>query len=132
MPREFDDIKDGTVIEPYHFNIIYRELRRLRKMTAGGNIAISGMDSSTSPPSIYMVSGMTGSLGKSNGTITAGSTNTFGTGNVLFYYRDGSTPTLTGQSETVYNVSNSISTDKWVWVQKDKFGTWFVAPLECE
>lgn len=52
MSRDFEDIKDGTVLEPFHLNVIYRELRRLRRMQATPPLTIQGMDSGESSPVI--------------------------------------------------------------------------------
>ena len=51
MPREFEELRDGDKVEPYHFNIIYRELRRLKRMTAVPPLALDGMQGD-SPPSL--------------------------------------------------------------------------------
>lgn len=62
MAREFDDLKDGTVLEPFHLNIIYRELRRLRKMGAAPPLALENMNSTTAPPRLWTAGGSPVSL----------------------------------------------------------------------
>jgi hypothetical protein len=57
MSRDFEDLKDGDMLEPCHINVIYKELRRLRKMQATPPLAIEGMDSGDSPPVVYSFMG---------------------------------------------------------------------------
>jgi hypothetical protein len=49
MARQFDDLKDGDTLEPYHINIIYRELRRLRKLKASPPLVLTGMQGDDGP-----------------------------------------------------------------------------------
>lgn len=68
MPRDFPEIRDGTPIEPWHLNIIYRELRRLRKMRGGGTITVQNADG-TLPPLIVQGGFSIAVVGKASGTI---------------------------------------------------------------
>ena len=49
MSREFEPLEDGDRLEPFHLNIIYAELRRLRKMKAAPPLVLRGMDSDQPP-----------------------------------------------------------------------------------
>lgn len=131
MPRDFDDIRDGTQLEPYHLNIIYRELRRLRKMTAAPPLALDSMTSTTSPPFLWSTGSSRSGLGKANGNITARSGTTAGTGTVDVW--DNSTGVLaaTGDSVDVLNVGAQIASGKYVWFEEDESGDIYAAPLEC-
>lgn len=132
MAREFDDIKDGTALEPWHLNIIYRELRRLRKMTAAPPLALDGMTSTSSPPLLWSRSGESGSPGKASGDITAATGDTPGTGTADYWEYDGSAMVATGASEDVLNLDTLISSGKWVWIQRGTDGMFYVSPLQCE
>ena len=46
---DFPDLADGEPLEPLHFNVIYDELRRWRKMTAAPPLAVSGADGDGTP-----------------------------------------------------------------------------------
>ena len=132
MAREFDDLKDGTVLEPYHLNMIYRELRRLRKMTAAPPLVLEGMTSTTSPPFLYPGGIRAWGLGKANGTIPARSGTTPGAGTVDVWWNNGGALAATGDSLAVLNVGTVISSGKYVWYEQDESGDLYVAPLECE
>jgi hypothetical protein len=132
MPREFDDLKDGTELEPFHLNIIYRELRRLRKMTAAPPLVLEGMESSVSAPLLRGPAAGRGGLGKSNGDIPARSGTTPGVGTVDVWQNNAGTLEATGDSVDVVNVGIAIPDDKYVWWQEsDDDGDTYVAPLEC-
>lgn len=132
MPREFDDLKDGTELEPFHMNIIYRELRRLRKMTAAPPLVLDGMESSVSAPMLRGPAAGRGGLGKASGAITARSGTTPGTGTVDIWQNNAGTLEATGDSVDVVNVGIAISSGKYVWWQEDdETGDMYVAPLEC-
>lgn len=51
---EFPDLDDGDELEPYHFNVIYDELRRWRKLSAAAPLVVDGADGDDSPV-IYLV-----------------------------------------------------------------------------
>jgi hypothetical protein len=72
-------------------------------------------------------------LCKSTSSITASSGTTPGTGTVDFYWLNASNVVeATGQSETVWHMGPLISSGKYCWAQKDQFGEWWAAALECE
>lgn len=68
MPRDFPEIRDGDPIEPWHLNIVYRELRRLRKMRGGGTITVQNADG-TLPPLIVQGGFSIAAIGVASGTI---------------------------------------------------------------
>lgn len=132
MPREFDDLKDGTELEPFHLNIIYRELRRLRKMKASPPLVLDGMESSISTPLLWSASTDSGTPGKASGDISAASGDTPGTGTVAIWEYDGSTMVDTGDTEDVLNLDTLISDGKYVWIQPGPDGQFYVSPMQCE
>jgi hypothetical protein len=132
MPREFDDLKDGTELEPFHLNIIYRELRRLRKMTASPPLVLEGMESSVSAPLLRGSQIPRAGLGQANGDITARSGTTPGAGTVDIWQNNAGTLEATGDTVDVANVGIAITDGKFVWWQEnDDDGETYVAPLEC-
>jgi len=140
MARDFTDLKDGDTLAPYHLNIIYRELRRLRKMTVGPPLSLRGMDGNESPPQLDLLRNTRGSLAVANGAITARSGTTPGTGNVDLYYLDVTSNTLTDYGETiaVYYASsktmtsgNGIDSGMYCWVEWDADQIAWVGPLDC-
>lgn len=46
---DFPDLKDGDPLEPIHFNAIYDELRRWRKLSAAAPLAVDGADGDGGP-----------------------------------------------------------------------------------
>ena len=73
-------------------------------------------------------------VAKTTSSITALSGSTAGTGTVDIYKRIPSDDSLEkiGPQQTVYScVSTSIDTDKWVMVQQDAVGDWWVTVEDC-
>ena len=73
-------------------------------------------------------------VAKTTSTITALSGSTAGTGTADIYKRIPSDDSLEkiGPQQTVYScVSTSIDTDKWVMVQQDAAGDWWVTVEDC-
>jgi hypothetical protein len=148
MARDFIYMKDGDQIAPYHFNQIYDELNRWRKLRGSGHVSVNGAKDGTSVPSIDVTIPRDGYVCVAgNGGISAAVNSTVGSGSAIIYQRDGSSLvelTANGASLTeltVYNaardtangtVLGSISAGTRVWVQRDAFGDYWVAPLECE
>ncbi len=142
MGRDFVDLKDGDRLEPYHINIIYKELRRLRKTQGDTFIHVEGMNDGDGVPTITGTFPRIGYLAVANGTISAAVNSAVGTGSVQVLMANGNSLINAQISEiAVYNpardtangtVLGEISSGKRVWIQKDGFGQWYVAPLECE
>ncbi len=93
MGRQFDDLRDGDVLEPFHINIIYRELRRWRKAKAVPPMVLDGAEATDSPP-IFRQGAISGGMARGVVTTaiptgTAGSPST--TGEVTLYTWDGTT-----------------------------------------
>lgn len=143
MGRDFDDLKDGSRLEPIHINLIYKELRRWRKLRITPPGVIQGAADGEGIPEIVLYPQQTRYLGVANGTITARVNTTVGVGFVTVKKLDANSSTIeTAQvgDLTVYNASNSlavantttsINSGVYVWVERDPFGTWWVGPLEC-
>jgi len=131
MAREFDDIKDGTVLEPYHLNIIYRELRRLRKMTAAPPLVLDGMTSTTSPPVLWGQSSGGAIVVKTSSAITARSGTTAGTGTGTPQVFDGTDWADDGDDIDIISYSGTeIATDKYgTVVQIDD--DYVIVSVEC-
>ena len=147
MPRAFDDLKDGTVLEPFHLNMIYRELRRWRKAKAVPPMVLNAADSADSPPIFQQGSITSGFLCIANGNIPARSGSTAGVGSV---YSVTTTPTYSGGSltaaslstdSTAYDVINAssnnmtdshgIDSGQYCWAEYGTDGLLYVTPLEC-
>lgn len=80
------------------------------------------------------------SLAKSTSTFNIASGSTPSTGTLDLYYIDESGPTMrtTGESVAAYcaitkaqTSGKAINSGQWCWAEKDRFGIWFAAPLEC-
>jgi hypothetical protein len=123
------DFRRGDRLMASHMAEIVRRLNRLEGVKGSGRLQTRrGPGGSLQ---VAYVEGVTSSLGMANGAITARSGTTFGTGTVTFYYNVGGTATATGQSESVLNPGIAITSGKYVWVDQDMAGDWYVAPLEC-
>ena len=147
MPRGFQDLKDGETLEPFHINIIYRELRRWRRAYAVPPMVIDGLMSSDSPPIFRGGASVGGFLAVANGNIPKRSGSAAGVGSVFSVT---STPTYSGGSltsvslstdSTAYDVVNGSSTamtsgngidsGMYCWVEQGTDGLLYVTPLEC-
>lgn len=108
---DFPTLRPGDAPYAWHFNVIYRELERLRKMTGNHPVSIEQMDSSVLPPVVSLAK--TGQLvpfwleeGLGAGTPASPSSADC----TLFYSTSGG-PDLgssDGNAETVYNISGAI------------------------
>lgn len=140
MGRDFVDLKDGDVLEPYHINQIYKELRRLRKLKGSARVIVRGMQDGESVPEIDIALPPSGFIGVANGAIAPRVNSTVGSGSVIIKQISGNSLTNAQVSEvTAYNVSantmtsgNGITNGAYVWVQRDAFGAMVVSPFECD
>ena len=80
------------------------------------------------------------SLAKATGAFNIAVSTTPGTGGLDLYYMDESGPTArtTGESVVAYTMvtkaqtsGKAINSGQWCWAERDRFGIWFCAPLEC-
>jgi hypothetical protein len=55
MPQDFPELQDGDQLEPWHLNVIYDELRRLRLLKGAGTLQVN-QPRSGGPPVIEDVS----------------------------------------------------------------------------
>ncbi len=148
MPAEFEDLKDGDVLEPFHINRLNRELRRWRRAYAVPPLVIDGLMSSDSAPVFRMATGSgAGFLAVANGDIPARSGSTLGVGSVFSvsvdptYSGDTLTDAAASTDATDYDVVNASSTTMtsghgiddgmYCWVEQGADGLFYVAPLEC-
>ncbi len=53
MPRDFPRLHDGDALEPWHLNVVYDELRRLRKFQAAPPLALA--NGGTDPPILTLM-----------------------------------------------------------------------------
>ena len=135
MPRAFDDLKDGDILEPFHLNIIYRELRRWRKAKAIPPMVLDAADSADSPP-IFRQGRTSGGIFRAvvttaipTGTITAPSD----TGRVTLYDWDGSSSTAGETDVTVLNdftIAASVPVDTVVKLAYID-GSYWLRASEC-
>lgn len=142
MGRDFTDLKDGDQIEPFHFNQVYAELRRIRKLKGVDRVLVAGMTDGQSVPTIEVYHPPLGYVGVAgNGGISASINSVVGTGTVQILQANGTTlQNAQILALSVYNPARdtangtmlgSIEEGKRVWIQQDGFGNWYVAPLEC-
>lgn len=71
-------------------------------------------------------------VGKATTAITARSGATPGSGTAEIYDARSGTLTATGATKTVLNAGAAISSGKYVRMDQDGFGIWWVDPEECE
>lgn len=147
MPRDFPDLKDGDLLEPYHLNAIYRELRRWRRASAVPPMVIDGLMSSDSPPIFRGGSAGFGFLAIANGDIAARSGSTLGVGSVYSVSvaptytsgtltaaaasTDATTYEVVNASSTTMTSTNGIDDGMYCWVEQGSDGLYYVSPLEC-
>ncbi len=147
MPAEFEDLKDGDVLEPFHINRLNREARRWRRAYAVPPLVIDGLMSSDSPPIFRTSSSGAGFLAIANGDIPARSGSTLGVGSVFSVsvaptYTTGTLTAAAASTDTdtfeVVNPSsstmtstNGIDSGQYCWVEQGSDGLYYVSPLEC-
>lgn len=134
MAQDFPRIKDGDKIEPYHFNMIYDELTRLRKMKFRGPVSTTGMDSASGPPVVTIFPGASGQLAITSSSITARSGTTPGTGTVTPLEYNGNTMGNTGADDLtvyLYATGNGINSAAYCWIEMDSSGYWWIVSAEC-
>lgn len=71
-------------------------------------------------------------IGKATTAITARSGTTPGSGTAEIYDARTGTLTATGATKAVKNAGPAISSGKYVRIDQDGFGIWWVDPEECE
>jgi len=134
MPRDFPELKDGDQLEPFHLNIIYRELRRWRKSVFVPPIIIDGLTSSDTPPVFRIGRGPQNYRGVVTTAIPTGTISTPSTtGVVTLYNWDGANSTAGETGVQVLNdftLSASIAVGKVVRLQLIDGALWFVQ-AEC-
>lgn len=128
--QSLPDFKRGDRLQAAHMQEIVRRLNRLEGVRGSGRLQTRrGPDGNLQ---MAYVEGVTSSMGVASGDITSRAGTTPGTGTVAFYWKNAAgTLEATGQSETVWNPGIAITSGKYVWVQQDMAGDWYVAPLEC-
>lgn len=136
MPRKFPRIGDGTELEPWHLNVIYRELERWSRLIGVGGIHVSHGD----PPLIQAVPYDTMVLVKSpSGGIPKrnASTGVWGSATVTHYEDglDGSNnpkSAIGTRTETAYNKGpGDIPGTKDVWCYRDLLGRLIAVDAFC-
>ena len=140
MPEEFRDLRGGDELEPIHLNKIYRFLRKLLKLRVTYPMRIDGWGSADAVPTITVMGWDNFYVGETTTAITARSGTTLGTGTVKLQMEDGAgnimdvaTNTLTvwNASAATMTSTNGIDSGMKVFVRRDRFGDWWVFPLEC-
>ena len=147
MPRDYPDLKTGTLLEPFHLNIIYRFIRKLLRTVAVPPLVIDGLQSIDSPWIFRVSSSTNGFPCVANGNIPARSGSTFGVGSVKSItttatYTTGALTGATGATDStaydVINVSsntmtsgNGIDSGQYSWAEQGNDGLLYVTPLEC-
>lgn len=120
----------GDVLKADMVNQINDALRDARKIRIGSGLAArygaGGLQITAVPGQATFY------IGKADGNITARSGTTPGTGTAEDWDASSGTLTATGVTRTVKNAGTLISSGKYVAYQKDPFGVWWAAPLECE
>lgn len=134
MAERFPHMKSGTEITPYHFNIIYRELNRLRKMKFFGPVHTSGIDSTESTPEVWVLDQDGGPLAYTSSGITARSGTTLGTGTATIQNIDAGSLVASADPAADVDVVNfsgtAIDAGKYVMLTQYQ-GYYVVTAVEC-
>jgi hypothetical protein len=129
----FPKVKDGDAITPLHFNLIYRELERLRKLTAAAPLSLDNIDSDNVPSLAWLGADELVPV-QLTSALAAGSIGTPGsaTCNVLLDQSTGPGFTSTGAAtETIYNCyATAIASGKYGW-GKYRGGTLYAVVFDC-
>lgn len=120
MPGDFPTLGDGDALQPWHLNVIYRELERLRKMTAAAPLAIDNADSAFDPPTFMTFAVDQVVPVKLDGSgIAAGSAFSPSPGTVSLLYTASGGADFTSSSantETMYNIyGTAVGANKVCW-----------------
>ncbi len=120
--------------------LLLKWLNDVRDWAVQGSIMDVGAGLSGSPtPNGWSIGlgagiGRAGFLAKTNGTITARSGTTAGTGSVFLTTFSAPTITVTANTLTVYNFSSTtggIATATFVWVEQDDAGNYWITAVDC-
>lgn len=135
MAQDFPELKSGDTLEPWHLNVIYRELKRWRKMKVIPPLASSGITSTDGiPPVLRFIGQGNSALAITSSSITARAGTTAGTGTATIQDFDGTDFSATvdpADDETVFNFSGTaIDTGKYVMLTFWQ-DAWFVTAVEC-
>lgn len=132
MPHEFPKLRDGDILEPWHFNILYDEARRWRKLRGVPPINVLGANSdgtptielTGTPPIFARITGGGGAYAWEEVTIgpgrvlaTTGITGSVAQGNPA-YERQTGDATLTADG-TVYELRRSPNSGEWLFDGKN-------------
>ncbi len=132
MPVDFPDVRDGDTIEPWWFNVIYRELRRWRKVKAVPPLAVSFAEGSASP--VFSMGRIeTIRIGKASGSISARSGSTYGTGTWTPQDDSGSALSNGGDPNQACKnlLDKTIATNSYLIVGWDGASWWVLAVGTC-
>lgn len=117
-------------------NDLVDAIRRLRIMPGQGTgVLVNETPNGTSIR--VRSSGAAGQLARTSGVVTARSSLTAGTGNVVLCTMDPSSAliTVTTQTQKVFNFSATPNTGipdgKFCWIEQDPQGNWWVVSAEC-
>jgi len=116
---DFPTLRDGDALQPWHLNIIFRELERLRKMSATLPMAFNEMASDSAPPKLVndaadqLVPVLLGGGGIDAGSWDAPAS---ATAMVLGGGADAEFDDSASQDETLWNpYTQAIAGNKFVW-----------------
>jgi hypothetical protein len=133
MPSDLPTLHDGDLLEPWHLNVIYAELKRWRKLRGVTPIAVNGADSDAAPtlhiditpPMFARLTGVYAagypweevSISAGRVIATTGLTGNAATGNAAFEIQTGDV-TLTADG-TIYEFRRSPCSGEWVFDGKN-------------
>lgn len=129
MPRsEFPKLKSGDALEPWHMNVIYRELERWNKAGAGGGIAFQNR---AGGPYWSLVAGLGVAVIKTTGAITARAGANPGSGPATVQDYDSGTNALSDSTTTIAAVRNlfdAVPSGSYT-LAVSALGEWWNVPL---
>lgn len=129
MPRsDFPRLKSGDALEPWHMNVIYRELERWNKAGAGGGIAFQNR---AGGPYWSLAAGLGVAVIKSTGAITARAGANPGSGPATIQDYNSLSNTLSDSATTISAVRNlfdAVPSGSYT-LAVSALGEWWNVPL---
>lgn len=133
MPEDFPTLRDGDILQPWHFNILFAEARRWRKLRGAPPISVSSNDGdgtpliefTDTPPIFARITAPYSAgyaweevtIGKGRTIATSGITGGPASGNPAFERQTGDI-TLTADG-TVYEFRRSPNSAEWIFDGKN-------------
>lgn len=129
-------VRPGDPIKASEFMLLAQAVADLQDMTCGTGIDIRRVGGKIH---LSAIAESNSYLGVATSNFAPRSGTTPGTGTVDIYWYDGTNLATAGKSMNAICVTaaptmtsgNSIDSGMYCWVERDAYGVWYVAPLEC-